>query len=81
MKQKPGYESTFGRDGPGVARAERWLGYDAPLIDGTHIDPQTDRCHAATPAGRVLMHPGDWIVTTDSGYHYVVLGESLQGLG
>lgn len=78
MKQKPGYESTFGRDGPGVVSIEQWLGYSVPLIDGTYIDPQTNNCFASTIAGRVLMHPGDWIVTTHSGVHYVILGDSFS---
>jgi hypothetical protein len=78
IKCKPGYESTFGRDGPGVVKIEQWLGYNVPLINGTYIDPQTNNCFAATVAGRVLMYPGDWIITTDSGDHYVVLGDSFN---
>lgn len=75
IKQKPGYKSTLGRNGPGVVKIEQWLGYHYSTIDGTHIDPQTNECHASTPSGRVLMHPGDFIITLDSGAHYVVLGE------
>ena len=73
IKHKPEYESTFGRNGPGVVRIEQWLGYNAPLINGTYIDPQTNKCYANSVAGRVLMYPGDWIITTYSGDHYVVL--------
>jgi hypothetical protein len=37
----------------------------------------TFECYAYSVAGRVLMYPGDWIITTNSGDHYVVLGESM----